>query len=154
MTKSQRKTIITDFLLRQDDVLFVVFFGSFAKEGYERYRDIDVAVYMTEIPELLRQGYFISELEHLCGCRIDVVILNELYKTNPLFSQEIVGSHIMIPNTRIRPMDELTDFFASYCVRSLRAFEDTRYLRHLMREAFNKRLTNQQFAQFDQLTQV
>ncbi|AXJ01702.1 putative nucleotidyltransferase [Cyclonatronum proteinivorum] len=153
MTKSQRKTIITDFLLRQDDVLFVVFFGSFAQEGYERYRDIDVAVFMTEIPELLRQGYFISELEHLCGCRVDVVILNDLYKTNPLLSQEIVGRHIMIPNMRIRPVDEVTECFAGYCVRSLRAFEDTRYLRRLMSEAFTKRLKNHQFAQFDLVNQ-
>lgn len=131
-------------------MLFIVFFGSFARAGYERFRDIDLAVYMTEVPELMRIGHLVSELQHLTGHKVDVVVLNGLYETNPVLSQEIVGRNKMIPNTRIKSAAQIADLFAAYCVRSINTFEDTAPLRRRMNEAFRKRMKEKKFAQFNQ----
>lgn len=147
--KEEIASNISEFLLKQSDILFFVFFGSFARNGYDEFRDIDVAVYMTEQPELMRLGFIISELEFISDYKVDVIVLNDLYKSDPVMSQEIVGDHEMIPNHNIRDVEEIKEIFAEYCVRSVNAYEDTKQLRDLMDSAFRRRIKEGAFAKFN-----
>lgn len=146
MNKETLKAKITNFILNQNDIVFFVFFGSFVKSEHSPFRDIDIALYMTESPDLKRLGFLISELEYITQCKIDVVVLNKLYDVDPLFSQEIVSCNEMIPNTNVLELDAIRERYATYCLRSLNMYEDTKDMRRKMGDAFKKRLEHGEFA--------
>ncbi|NOY63942.1 MAG: nucleotidyltransferase domain-containing protein [Nitrospirae bacterium] len=81
---------IKAFLEKKDDIVFAILFGS-AAEGRETFMsDLDIGIYTVGDLSLPEIGMLVSELEGLTRRRVDVVVLNELYKKSPSLAFNIV----------------------------------------------------------------
>lgn len=80
--KKAIQTKITDYLSKQQDIMFAYLFGSFVDQ--DRYRDIDVSIYLDPYPDLIRLGSLQAALDKLLkGRKVDLVLLNDVPKKNP-----------------------------------------------------------------------
>lgn len=144
-SKQHIKKEVTSFLLRQKDVMFIVFFGSFTEPSKEEYRDIDVAIYFNEEPDLLRHGHLAGKTEEIAGAKVDLVVLNGLYHKNPLLAHEIVCKHEIIPNRSAFSENEIHSTYIQYRVNCMKHFEDTAYLRKRLSDALKSRIRRGKF---------
>jgi len=81
---------------KNSDYLFVLIFGSYAKNDFTNLSDIDIGIYFKDNPNYKEIGYHSLKLEELLNKKIDLIALNDIYKKNPLFSFEILKNHIPI----------------------------------------------------------
>ncbi len=125
-------------LIKYEFIEFALIFGSYAEETQSNLSDIDVAVYLSTDVDLLTVGKIISELEKVISCKIDFVILNNLYSKNPLFSFEIINKSKLL---FVRNSDLLVD----YKTRTQLEYFDTEKLRDASREALRKRIADKKF---------
>lgn len=70
-------TIIKDHLLKDDNVLFAILFGSYSKGKSGKRSDLDLAIYFKTPPEELDILDYINTLSNLANKEIDLVILNK-----------------------------------------------------------------------------
>ncbi len=75
---------------------FAFVFGSYAKDKVLPMSDLDIAIHTSKELELLEIGRIIAELEKLTQKEVDLVILNEIYKQNPLLAYTIVNEGIVV----------------------------------------------------------
>ena len=75
---------------------FIIVFGSYAKEHYSELSDIDIAIHFSKMPDILELGYIIAKLEAKLCKKIDIIILNELYKKNAKFCRQIITEGIVL----------------------------------------------------------
>jgi predicted nucleotidyltransferase len=75
---------------KNSDYLFVLIFGSYAKNDFTNLSDIDIGIYFKDNPNYKEIGYHSLKLEELLNKKIDLIALNDIYKKNPLFSFEIL----------------------------------------------------------------
>ena len=87
------KDCLKNTLLTYDFIAFALLFGSFAKGMQHAMSDIDVAIYTNRSIDLFEQGEVIAHLEDLCERRIDLVIVNDLAKTDAKLAFHIVSNH-------------------------------------------------------------
>ncbi|MDZ7657993.1 nucleotidyltransferase domain-containing protein [Fodinibius sp.] len=139
-TRKETEQKIKDFFRPKDEVIFVYLFGSFVNK--ERYRDIDVAVYMDSIPDLISQGEMQSALDELFEINIDLVILNELPNKNPVFVYEILSKGKAVLNKN-------ADIHTVYKSKAYQHYFDTAYLRKQFQDAFEKRMKTKKFGERD-----
>lgn len=92
--KSLLISSITDFLSRQEDILFAYIFGSFVKK--DKYQDIDIAIFTSSNPNLLRLGEIQIELHIVTKQKVDLVHINNLHTQNPALAHEIVSNGLLI----------------------------------------------------------
>ena len=136
MDKSTIKHQISEYLYKQEDIVFAYLFGSFPVG--ETFRDIDVAVYTGGELELLRLGRFQAELSGLVGVETDIIVLNNLYKTDPAFAYELVTTGELLFS---RDHERHTMFKKDVFLR----FFDTQPLRESVDKAFDERLKSNRF---------
>ena len=75
---------------------FVYLFGSYAKEKYNRYSDIDVAVYLRDLASVESFEYKIEEtlrLQDLFKKSVDIVILNH---ASPILANQVFRYGVLI----------------------------------------------------------
>lgn len=138
MDKNTIKQQISEYLLKQEDIVFAYLFGSFSDR--ETFRDIDVAVYTRGELELLRLGRLQSELSGLVGVETDILVLNNLFRTDPAFVYEVVTSgEVLFSCDDERHTTFKKDVFLRYF--------DTQSLRESVDKAFDKRLNSNRFGQ-------
>ncbi|BAF70683.1 type VII toxin-antitoxin system MntA family adenylyltransferase antitoxin [Nitratiruptor sp. SB155-2] len=77
----------------QKEIDFALLFGSFAKNKAHHLSDVDIGAYFLKEPDILDIGEMVLDLEEITGKRVDLVVLNDLYKKNPLLSFNIVQNH-------------------------------------------------------------
>jgi len=83
-------------LLTYDFIDFALLFGSFVKGMQHAMSDIDVAIYTNRPIDIFEQGEVIAHLEDLCERRIDLVIVNNLTKTDAKLAFNIVSNHQLL----------------------------------------------------------
>ena len=83
---------ICNYLEADCNILFALVFGSVAGRKVTTLSDVDIGIYTkNEIP-LLEMGRLIVGLEKIVGRKIDLVVLNDLYKKKPNFAFNVVAS--------------------------------------------------------------
>jgi len=78
---------------KRDMYAFVLLFGSTARGAQHSMSDVDIGVYFEDKENILEIGYDVAQLEGLIGKKIDIVVLNDLYKKDPLLAYEIYEDH-------------------------------------------------------------
>lgn len=137
----KRKAIqvkITDYLSKQQDVMFAYLFGSFVDQ--DRYRDIDVGIYLDPYPDLIRLGSLQAALDKLLkGRNVDLVLLNDVPQKKPTLGFQVVNrGKLLLNNNR-----SLHNDFKN---RTVFHYFDTAYLRDKMEKVFSERVKAGKFA--------
>lgn len=136
MNKESIRTLLEDYFSKREDVGFVCLFGSFVSS--ERFRDIDIGVFFNPVPDLIRFGSMQSEVHQLVGYKVDLVILNDLYKKKPDFAYQIVtDGELLMSNDR--------DGYVQYKSKAWGYYFDTAYLREKVNAAFSRRMKSSKF---------
>jgi len=81
---------LKDFFEKLGFIDFAVLFGTYARNEELVMSDVDLAIHTSKDLDLPEIGAIISQLEKLLGLEVDLVILNNLYKKNPLFAYNIL----------------------------------------------------------------
>lgn len=139
--KKNKKNIrpaIREYLMQQEEVVFAWLFGSFVNN--KTWRDIDVAIYTRNKPELIRLGTMQTELSGLTGHEVDLIHLNNLAKKNPAFAYEIVTRGELL-------FSDDPQLHRQYKQNVLLYYFDTAYLRERVDQAFTGRLESKKFGQ-------
>ncbi len=71
-------------------------FGSYASGKNSNLSDIDIAIETTREIDILEMGNLISILQSELNIKIDLVILNNLYKNSPLLAYNVYQNHQII----------------------------------------------------------
>ena len=101
------KTDLINILTSFSEITFALLFGSYAKETQTDLSDIYIAIYTSEPIDLLRQGEMIAILEEKFNKRIDLILLNDLYKFNARLSFNIIDNHLVLIS---KDNDKYVDF--------------------------------------------
>ncbi len=126
---------LKDILSNYDFIEFALLFGSYANGSEHNLSDIDIALQTCRDIDLLTQGHLIATLECEFGKTIDLVILNELYKTNPKLSFNITDNHkVLLSNNKQAYIDFKT--------QSLLYYFDTAYMYDMFDKSLKNRLEN------------
>lgn len=78
-------------LLQFDFIESAILFGSFAEGKENEMSDIDIGIFTTKDISLIEIGLITARLETAFKRSVDVVILNDLYRKNPLLAYEIMS---------------------------------------------------------------
>ena len=87
---------LKQLLQTYDFIDFALLFGSYAKGTQRTLSDIDIGIYTHRPIDLLEQGELISTLEEAFQKKIDLVLLNDLYKKSAKLAFNIVDNHQVI----------------------------------------------------------
>ncbi len=120
-------------LLQHDEIIFALLFGSAASGAATPMSDIDIGVYFSREPDLLEMGALTFALENICPGRVDLVQLNKLQKTNPVFCHSMLSTHREL---FCRNREILTAFKRDAILHYL----DIRPMRDMMQEALKQRI--------------
>ena len=71
-------------------------FGSYAKNKVNTLSDLDIAIFTDRELDLLEFGMIVSDLEQATKQKIDLVILNNLHKTNAKLAFSILQNHELV----------------------------------------------------------
>jgi len=129
---------LEDILSKYDFILFALLFGSYAsgKDGY--LSDIDIAIETDKELDLLTYGKMISDIETSLKKKIDLIITNELYKSDPKIAFNITDNHKVI---FVKDKNRYIDFK----VNSLKYYFDTMYMYKMFDKSLQERLKNGTF---------
>ena len=83
---------MTELLKEDENILFALVFGSGAKGKMTALSDIDIGIFTKNEMDLLEMGRLLSALEKLVRRKVDLVILNDLYKKRPAFAFNVISS--------------------------------------------------------------
>jgi predicted nucleotidyltransferase len=136
--KNKIREKIQDFFLKKEDVFFVYLFGSFISK--QKFRDIDIAIYMESIPDIIGRGKLQVALDNLLNLKNDLVLLNKLPSKNPAFAYEITtkGELLVCRDNNLH---------TQYKSRVLQYYFDTAYLPKQFNEAFKTRIISDKFGE-------
>ena len=137
-----KKKIIASLLNKQDNIKFAFLFGSESKNKKRYGSDIDIAIYFDREPKLTEIGDLVIKLESTMKNKIDLVQLNNLDKSNPSLAHSILSSGIPLC---IKDEASLKEFKRSVILYYL----DFKFTLNLFNNAFNKRLSENKFAVFE-----
>ena len=84
---------IKEILNSYDAVTNALLFGSYAKGIAKSMSDIDIAIQTREEMDLFTIGEIIANIESAIERRVDLVVLNDLYKKAPLLAFNIYQKH-------------------------------------------------------------
>ncbi len=75
------------------DYSFVLLFGSYSSGEKKELSDIDIGVFFKKNIDYMEIGYQSIILEEKFHKKIDITVLNDIYKKDPLFAFEILNNH-------------------------------------------------------------
>jgi len=87
---------LENILSQYDFIIFALLFGSHATQSTYAMSDLDIAIYTDGEIDLLTMGEMIATLEAEVDTKVDLVILNDLYKTDPKLAFNITDNHQVI----------------------------------------------------------
>ena len=86
---------LKNFFKNSDESL-ILLFGSYANNKEHNLSDVDIGVFFKESVDLKKLGYLNATLEARLNKKIDIVVLNEIEKKDPLFAFNILENHIVL----------------------------------------------------------
>ncbi|OHD97508.1 MAG: hypothetical protein A3E21_02525 [Sulfurimonas sp. RIFCSPHIGHO2_12_FULL_36_9] len=126
---------LQELLSQYDFISNVLIFGSFALDKQNSMSDIDIAIQTTRDIDIFTIGEIISNLESALAIKIDLVILNNLYKKSPLLAYNIYQSHKQV---YINDVEKYNDFKSN----ALHYYLDFKPIIEEQNRAFLKRVEN------------
>ncbi|MEA1920571.1 MAG: nucleotidyltransferase domain-containing protein [Campylobacterota bacterium] len=87
---------IQKVLQKHKEIVFTLLFGSFARNSSNVLSDVDIAIFTDRTLDILEFGMLVSDLEQECQRKVDLVILNDLYKTDARLAFNIINAHQII----------------------------------------------------------
>jgi predicted nucleotidyltransferase len=139
-TKNEIRKKIKDFFDSKREIHFVYLFGSIVSKNV--FRDIDIAIYMDTMPDLITQGKLQATLDNIFEYKMDLVILNDLPDKNPTFAHEIMTKGELLLNKD-------PGIHTDYKSKVFRYYFDTAYLRDQFEDAFKQRIKTGKFGERD-----
>ena len=129
--KEKIQKVLSDY----DFIVNTVVFGSYANSKMGEFSDIDMAIETSREVGILELGGIISNLETCTNKKIDLVLLNSLYKHRPLLAYNIYINHKII---FIKDMQRYNDFK----INALHYYMDFKYILDEQNKAFRQRVAN------------
>lgn len=80
---------LNNYFSAREDVELAVVFGFRARGDAKESNDLDVGVLYEASPDLMTIGHDVSEIEHLTGIHIDLVVLNGIVTKKPEFAYNL-----------------------------------------------------------------
>ncbi len=108
-------------------------FGSYASSSEHNMSDIDIAIECDEEISFLMMGDIVSFLEASLKRRVDLVILNDIYKKSPLLAYNIYKSH-----KKIFVHDR--EKYQEFKLNALHYYMDFKPIIEMHHKAFSKRI--------------
>lgn len=121
-----------------EEVVFALIFGSQANGSATALSDVDIAVYTNKSCDLLREGEMIANLEAALNKKVDLVILNDLYKTNARLCYNIVENHEVLINKD-------NSAYVDFKTQTLKYYLDQKHMYEMFDNALKKRLQDGNF---------
>ena len=140
MTLHKTKKQLKKYLQQQEGVVFAYLFGSALK--HNRYRDIDVGIYMRDGIDLLDLGGMQTELNDKFEDSVDLIPINNLPVKKPVLAFNIAVKGELLFTTDV-------DLQVEYKKKAMLQYYDTAPLREMMNEAFDERLQAGKFGERD-----
>jgi predicted nucleotidyltransferase len=131
---------IADFLKVNIHILFALVFGSSAKGKSNKLSDVDIGIYTANELPLLELGKIISGLEKIVKKKVDLVVLNELFKRKPSFAFQVVSSARLL---FIKDKGAFTNFKKNVFLYYL----DARPLIEMMKASLERRIKTNHFGE-------
>lgn len=129
------KNKLSKILQSFENIEFALLFGSYAK-GCESYlSDIDIAIYTKKQIDIFTQGEILAQLESQFDKRIDLVVLNELFKSNAKLSFNIVDNHNLL-------FCKNKEKYVEFKTNSLKYFFDMKYMYDMFDDSLKQRLND------------
>lgn len=125
-------------LQQVDSIEFAILFGSFAEGKENEMSDIDIGISSSKDLSLMELGLLTARLEVVFKRNVDLVILNDLYRRNPLLAYEIVSRGKVIFCRNEERLVELK-------TNSILSFMDTAPLRDAVNRRLKERLRSGRF---------
>ena len=136
------KREIKNYLSREKNIIFSLIFGSQVAGKANQLSDIDIGIYSKTEMELLEMGRIIFDLEKMIGKKIDLVVLNDIFKKDPALAFEIISnSEILF----VKDQNELVRFKRLVYLY----FMDTEPLRKQISKNMHKRIDEMKFGMFN-----
>jgi len=129
------KTTITNILNQYDFISFALLFGSYANKKANELSDIDIAIYISKDIDIFTQGTIIATLEIELSKKIDLVILNELYKSNAKICFNILNNHKLL-------FCKDKKNYLSFKENTLKYYFDISYMYDMFDNSLKKRLVD------------
>jgi predicted nucleotidyltransferase len=85
--------LLKDFFKDRDNYAFILLFGSQSSDSASENSDVDIGLFFKDSVDYMALGYESAKLESLLNKKIDMIVLNDIYKKDPLLSFEILSSH-------------------------------------------------------------
>ena len=127
------------YLLQTYDFIdFALLFGSFANGRAGPLSDIDVAIHTREKIDLLEQGRMIAALEEATGRKVDLILLQDLYKIRPRLAYNIVSNHKLL-------LCKSHKAYVDFKTNTYKYYFDMQPLYKMLDEALLKRIDNGTF---------
>jgi predicted nucleotidyltransferase len=74
----------------------LLIFGSYANNSAKSLSDLDIGIFSSKELDILEFGMLVSDLEKVTDQKIDLVVLNDLYKKNAKLSFNILQNHKLV----------------------------------------------------------
>jgi predicted nucleotidyltransferase len=132
--------LIVEEIERYDVIVFAVIFGSFAESKETNISDIDIGLYTSRDLDLIEIGLMIARLECIVRKKVDIIILNNLYKKKPCLTFDVIAKGKLI-------LCRDDSKFMEFRKNTLLYYLDTEPLRYLMDKRFRNRLNEKRFGE-------
>jgi predicted nucleotidyltransferase len=133
---------ISEFLKKIEIIQFAIIFGSTATEKTTNLSDIDIGIFTKKEIPLLKLGRMIASLEKITQKKVDLIVLNELYKNKPNFVYQIVSNSKLL-------FLKVPDVYIEFKKKVFLYYLDAKPLIDMVNKSFNKRLESSTFGERD-----
>jgi predicted nucleotidyltransferase len=131
---------ISNILKGDNNIVFALVFGSRANGQANRLSDVDIGIFTRDDIPLLRLGRIVSALEKIGRKKVDLVVLNDLYKRKPNFAFQVISSAKLL-FTR----DE--ELFVDFKKNVFLYYLDSKPLIDMVKAGMNKRIETGAFGE-------
>lgn len=129
---------LKEILTKYDFIEFALLFGSFANGKSGFLSDVDIAIHITNDIDIFTQGKIISDLEEGLYKKVDLIIINDLYKNNAKLAFNIIDNHKVI-------FCKKQDVYVDFKTNTLKYYFDMSYMYEMFDNALKRRIENGTF---------
>ncbi len=132
---------ISDYLKGYDTICFSLAFGSAVENNGANFRpfsDLDIGIFTSDDIPLLEMGRIVAGLEKIVKRKIDLVLLNDLFKKKPNFAFRVIKTSRLLFTK-----DE--DTFVDFKRKVFLYYLDVKPMLETVKAAMDKRLKTDTF---------
>ncbi|MCP5498579.1 MAG: nucleotidyltransferase domain-containing protein [Leptospiraceae bacterium] len=123
---------VINYLQSKDYIENAILFGSRANGKIHAMSDIDIGILTERELDLLEIGEIVGDLEIITNLKVDLLLLNNLYYSDPLLAFNIIQNHKELFLNDIEKWNE-------YRVKTLLVYFDEKPILDKVNLAFKKR---------------